>query len=443
MLALAIILMVVAITRLRVPAFLALLLISLGFGVVAGLPSSKVLSAISEGFGNLLGSIGLIIVLGSIIGVFLEKTGAALRLADAILDIAGQRYPGGAVALLGAIVGIPVFCDSGFILLSGLQRSLAQRRGLSSPALALALAGGLYTTHTLVPPTPGPIAAAGNLGATDYLGYVILLGLLISIPTAAIAAWWSKRAWKYGLSVSPALQEGPRTALSTEKLPGLVGSALPIVAPIGLIAAATATQMAGLSQGVVADVIAFWGHPLPALLVGLLCCIPLARQSSEDQWPSWVSEGIRTAGPIVIITGAGGAFGYVLRATSLSGYVGQVITGAALGEIGLLIVAYAIAALLKTAQGSSTAALVITSAMIAPLLPAAGLETPAELALTVMALGAGAMTLSHSNDSFFWVVSQFGGLEPREAYRFFSVQTALQGMTALACTLFLYALLNS
>jgi GntP family gluconate:H+ symporter len=193
LLLLAIVFIVVASSKWNVHPFLALIAASIGLGLASGLPLQEVISAVNNGFGSLMGYIGLIVIMGSIIGVILEKSGAALRIATVILDLVGKKRPTMAMSLIGATVSIPVFCDSGFIILSSLNDAIAKQAKVKKASLALALASGLYTTHTLIPPTPGPITAAGNIGASDYIGTIMLIGFLVSIPTLIVAWLFAKK----------------------------------------------------------------------------------------------------------------------------------------------------------------------------------------------------------------------------------------------------------
>ena len=168
-------------TKFKMHPFIVLLFASYVAGAMAGLPIDKIASTIATGFGNIMAYIGLVIILGTIIGVILEKSNAAIKLAEIVLKLVGKRYPELAMSIIGYIVSIPVFCDSAFIILSSLKKSLVAKTGKSSVALSIALATGLYATHTFVPPTPGPIAAAGNLGLGDQLGVVILFGLVVAV----------------------------------------------------------------------------------------------------------------------------------------------------------------------------------------------------------------------------------------------------------------------
>lgn len=428
----AIVFIVVASSYWKIHPFVALLLATFGLGLAVGIPLQDIIKSVNNGFGGLMGYIGLIVVMGSIIGVILEKSGAAVRIAELILKLMGNKRPAIAMSLIGATVSIPVFCDSGFIILSGLNKAIAKRTKTAQTTLALALASGLYTTHTLIPPTPGPIAAAGNIGASDYLGVIILIGILVSIPTIVMAYFFAVRQ---GGQIEIITTD--EVAIQLDELPSAFQSLLPILLPIALIGLASILSFFKL-EGPIVNWLAFLGHPLVALLIGMICAFSLFKKWDKTHLTDWVGEGIKLAGPILIITGAGGALGGVLKATPLADMVGQWVEGGQFSGTAFLIITFLIAALLKTSQGSSTNALVITSSLLAPMVTLMGFETPVELALVVMAIGGGAMTVSHANDSYFWVVSQFSGIQMKDAYRSFTVMTGLQGVTVLVMTLLLY-----
>ena len=218
----------------KIHPFIGLLVASFGVGLAVGMPLPEIIASINNGFGGLMGYIGLVVVFGSIIGIILERSGAALKIADLILRVVGKKRPALAMSLIGATVSIPVFCDSGFVILSGLNKALAKKSNAKKATLSLALASGLYTTHTLIPPTPGPIAAAGNIGAGDYLGMVMLVGFIVAIPTA-IAAYFF--ALKKGATIET---EEVETVLNeVGDLPSATKSLAPILIPILLIASAS------------------------------------------------------------------------------------------------------------------------------------------------------------------------------------------------------------
>ncbi|KAA5544020.1 GntP family permease [Adhaeribacter rhizoryzae] len=435
---LAVVFIVLSTSVFKIHPFLALLLACFGVGIAVRMPLADIGTTIAAGFGSLMGSIGLVVVLGSIIGVALERSGAALRIADAVLNLVGPTKPALAMSVIGLIVGIPVFCDSGFILLSGINRALAQRSKLANGSLTIALASGLYTSHTLIPPTPGPIAAAGNLGASEHLGTVILVGLAISIPVVLVAYIYAIVAAKK-LGTIPTTSVVPEATSETESIPGLLKSLAPILVPILLISLASVTNILAISPAIAAA-LNFLGSPLIALLFGVGLSIFLLPHWHASAFSGWVSEGILQAGPILILTGAGGAFGALLKATPVAALVGEWLSNNAASGSFLLVISFIIAALLKTSQGSTTSALVITSSMLAPLLTTIGFDTGLELSLLVAAIGAGAMVVSHANDSYFWVITQFSGLTVKEAYQGFTIVTFLQGLTALVCVLLVYYL---
>jgi gluconate:H+ symporter, GntP family len=428
-------------TRLRLHPFLALLAAAFLTGLMVGMPLPDLVQAINGGFGAIMASIGLVIVLGTMVGTILERAGAALKMADVVLRWVGEKRPQLAMSLIGAIVSIPVFCDSGYVILASLKRALARRAQVALASMAVALATGLYATHTLVPPTPGPIAAAGALGAEDYLGTIILVGLVVSVPTIIAGYLWATRvAARIRI---PDENEGAsyeEVVRGFGDLPPAWKAFAPIVVPIVLIALGSIVAFTGYA-GAGASFLRFLGAPLVALSAALLMALLLVPRFDEETLTGWMAEGIRHAAPILLITGGGGAFGRVLSSTPIAELVTGLAEGGLPGGPWALLLPFLVAAGLKTAQGSSTAALVVTSSLMAPLLVGMGLDAPIQVALVIMAIGAGAMTVSHANDSFFWVVTQFSGMEVQDAYTAQTLATLVQGLTALATTFVLYLLL--
>ena len=437
---------VIATTKFGLHPFLTLLCASFITAFAFGLPMVEVVQVVNTGFGSILGYIGLVIVFGTIIGVILEKSGAAVTMADTIIKLLGKRFPILTMSVIGYIVSIPVFCDSGFVILNSLKRSLSQRMQVSSVAMSIALATGLYATHTFVPPTPGPIAAAANLGLGDQLGLVIIVGLIVSIPTILSGVLWANRFRDYHLvdqeieSVNPQTIDQKSTELTAQDYPSPVLAFMPIIMPILMICMGSIANFPSrpFGTGIIFISVLFLGKPLIALIVGLVLSIRLIRLEERiKQLGNFVSQGITAAAPIILITGAGGAFGAVLKVTPLGEYLGQ-----SLSEMGVgILMPFLVAAALKSAQGSSTVALVTTSAMVASLLPELGLDSSMGRVLTVMAIGAGAMTVSHANDSYFWVVSQFSNMNVSLAYRAHTMATLLQGLTGITIVYLLSLLL--
>ncbi|MER8265438.1 GntP family permease [Streptomyces griseus] len=463
-LAISIVLIVVLCGRFRLHPFLAIVIATYGFGLAAmGIGAATgadepfvddLGATIAEGFGSILASIGLVILFGTIIGKVLERTGAAVTLAEAVLKVVGKRHPALAMSVMGWVVSIPVFCDSGYVVLSPLQRSIARKTGKNPVVLGTALATGLYASHTFVPPTPGPIAAAGNVGiGSDGLVWVILFSIPVSLVAALAGLVWALRRTQDLTSSLPGLEESfEEYKQQFERLPGLGRALAPILVPIVLMAtgsvAAFPSGDSTLVDGAFGALLTDLGSPVNALLIGVVLALALlpARRDAKAL-TTWVAEGLVDAAPILVITGAGGAFGAVIKGTPLADYIGTLIgDGSALKGVTALLVLFGISALLKTAQGSSTAALIITSTLAQPLLPTLGLDgtlgaIPIGQVMAVLAIGAGAMVVSHVNDSYFWVVTQFSGMDVKTAYRAHTAATLVQGVSALAAVLVLGAVL--
>ena len=421
-------------TRLKMHPFIVLLLASYIAGALAGLPVEQIALTIADGFGSIMAYIGIVIVLGTIIGTILEKSNAAIKLAELVLKLVGKRFPGLAMSIIGYIVSIPVFCDSAYVILSSLKKSLVQKTGKPSVTLSIALATGLYATHTFVPPTPGPIAAAGNLGLNDQLGLVILFGAATAI-FAMLTGWlWASYIGKKHKTSEDDAQL-PDEKTSEFQLPSATKSLLPILVPIILIALRSiATYPAKpFGSGLIFTFFDFAGQPVNALLLGFLLSLLLFPKFNKETLTGWIGDGISAAAPILLITGAGGAFGTILKESQIGETLGNMLAGYELG----IFLPFIVAAAFKTAQGSSTVALVATSALIAPLLSTIGLDSLNGKVLAVMATGAGAMTISHANDSFFWVVTQFSGMNVKTGYKTHTMATLIQGTSAM---LFIFVL---
>ncbi|GAA4428590.1 GntP family permease [Pontibacter saemangeumensis] len=430
---------VLATARFKLHPFFGLLIAAFGVGIAAGVPLNDVVKAVNEGFGGLMSYIGIVIVAGTVIGKMLEKSGAALRMAEVVLRVVGEKRPQLAMSLIGAIVSIPVFCDSAYIILSSLKKSLAHRAKVPLASMSIALATGLYATHTLVPPTPGPIAAAGNIGASAYLGTIILIGLFVAIPVVTVGYIWAVK-----VASTIHIEGEDEVAYSYEEvvkefgvLPSTAKAFTPIFLPIFLIAMGSIVSYLQYG-GALADFLLFLGTPVVALLIGVFAAFPLMPRWNEETLTGWIGEGLKDAAIILLLTGAGGAFGSVIRATAVADLIKGLAGDGAVSGAFILLLPFFVAAALKTAQGSSTAAMVITSALVAPMLAQAGIVTAVPLALVVMAIGAGAMAVSHVNDSYFWVVTQFSGMKVTDAYKAHTMATLMQGIAAIVATMLLW-----
>lgn len=440
----AIVVMIVAISKFKIHPFLSIMGVSLVLGLVAGIPlvnKTAADGAVTQGLANVIGagfsgtftSIGIVIILGALIGSILEVTGAALKLADMVIRVVGKKRPELAILLMGWVVSIPVFCDSGFVILNPIRRALVKRTMTSSVAMTVALSAGLYISHVFIPPTPGPIAAASTLGIGDNLLLVMGMGALCSIIPLIVGYLFAKYIGKKVKAGDEAdMTELGKTyeELVAEhgKLPNGFIALAPIVVPILLMALGSIAAMAKWS-GVAYDLCAFLGTPIIALTVGTLFgVVQLFGAKKIKLFYEITDNTLRTVGPILFVTAAGGVLGKVIAVSGMVDYITANIT--ILEAVGIFF-PFLLSAILKSAQGSSTVALTTTAGIMAPLMGAMGLGTPVLAALTVMAIAAGAMTVSHANDSYFWVVTNFGEMQPEQGYKTQTLCTLLLGLSSM------------
>ncbi len=431
---LAIVLMIVAISKFKVHPFLSIMGVSLLLALVAGIPLGEIANVIGAGFSGTFSSIGIVIILGTLIGSILEQTGAAFKLADMVIKLVGKNNPELAIELMGWVVSIPVFCDSGFVILDPIRKALVKRTGTSSVAMTVCLSAGLYISHVFIPPTPGPIAAANTLGVGDNLLMVMGIGALASIFPLIAGYFYAKFIGKKVKSADEVVTSDAVVKTYEElvaefgKLPGGFNALAPIIVPIILMALGSIAAMAGWT-GFLFEICNFLGKPVIALTVGTICgIIQLAMAGRMKDFYNLTNDTLKTAGPILFVTAAGGVLGKVISSSSLVTFITENAT--VLASIGIFF-PFILSAILKSAQGSSTVALTTTAGIVAPLLPMLGLDTPIRAALTVMAIGAGAMTVSHANDSYFWVVTNFGEMTPDQGYKTQTGMTLVLGIAAM------------
>ena len=437
----AIVLMVVAIARWKVHPFLAIMGTAIMLAVLLGVPYADIPDVIGKGFGGVFSGIALVIILGTLIGSVLEHTDGAVALARAVERVVGKRHPRLAMMLIGWIVSIPVFCDSGFVLVSPIGKSLAHRSNTSPVPLMLALAAGLFASHVFIPPTPGPVAAAGMVGLENNLLLVIGMGIVISLLSLIPAYFF---AGHIGKRVQAAEPTSDVLATEDEHRCSATLAFLPIVLPIVLMALGSVAALMNIPTDVAA-VFTFLGKPSIALIIALLSCLPLLmQQKMTGQFYDITQSSLKTAGPIIFITAAGGVLGAVVVASGFVDIIKE--SGDSLKVLGVVF-PFLIAAILKSAQGSSTVAITTTASMMgmfsdsSSMMNALGFTTPLAATLVVMAIGAGAMTVSHANDSYFWVVSGFGGIKAGDGYRTMTLMTLIMGITAIALIALAAALL--
>ena len=412
---------VVLTSRTKLNPFASLFIVALLLAVAA-LPKSNVIEILKIGFGNTIASIGFLIIFGAVIAVVMEKSNAAQSIANYILNRTGEKKAAKALGITGYLVGLPIFCDSGYIILSGLVEPFSKRAGVAAPMIAFVLATSLYAVHCLTPTHPGALAAAEILQAD--IGMLILLGALFAIPAAVAAYFWIQFRTQ-NIIFEENKNSDPATA-NDESLPPLSLSLLPIVAPLMLITLASLLSLLNLAaDNIVFSFVAFIGQPIMALFIGAALSLLLLHNKSVTAINQVIAAAIEKAGPILIITGAGGMFGMVIKETEVGAYFGNILLNAGLG----LAVPFLISAILKTAQGSSTVAVITAASLLAPMLNTLGLDTEVGKIFTALALGAGSMLVSHANDSYFWVISRFSNINPGITLKIYSSATFVMGAT--------------
>ena len=455
----AIAIMVVAISKWHLHPFIAILLTALIFGIVSGIPLPQMTTLTGSGFSKIFAGIGLVIIFGTLMGTILEQSGAALKIADCIIKLLGKRHPVLSMAIMGWVVSIPVFCDSGFVVLNPIREALVKKTQSSPVAMTVALSGGLYLSHVFIPPTPGPLAAAETLGLSGNLLLVMGMGLLCSIFPMFLLILFSnyigrRISCSADASTNTASSSSTTSACTTNastgtpsanstdadriaakynaiieksgKLPSAALSFAPIIVPIILMSLASILQGAEMQQQL-KDVVLFLSNPTIALAIGLLFATFLLKRGSGFE--EMVENSLKRSGPILFITAAGSVLGNIVAGSPLVGFItdnAQVLNG-----LGLLF-PFLVAAMLKSSMGSSSVAIITAAGIVAPFAKAMGLASPIGLTLICMAVGAGSMTVSHSNDSYFWVVTKFGRMDIKSGYKTQTLATLILGLGALA-----------
>ncbi|WP_169752544.1 GntP family permease [Campylobacter mucosalis] len=429
-------LMIYMISKLKVHPFLALMSVSLALALVAGISPTRIPAMIGDGFSGTFKSIGIVIIFGALIGMVLEKTGAALKLADMVVNAVGSKRPELAMLIMGWIVGIPVFCDSGFVVLDPIRRALRKKIAANPVGMAVGLSGGLYASHVFIPPTPGPIAAAGAIGVDSNLLLVIVMGAVVSVPVLIAVYIFSKFIGK-----EVVLDDDDSTQKSYEELireygvlPSGFLSIAPILMPIVFMALGSVAKVAGIGGGF-GTLLVFLGNPIIALAIGaIFAVILLASTNKLDTFNHITNETLKVVGPILFITAAGGVLGKVITEAGFVEYIKQ--NAHIISSAGIFF-PFIISAILKTAQGSSTVAIVTTASIMGmfsagdSLMSALGLTTQIAGVLCVMAIAAGAMCVSHANDSYYWVVTNFSGMNPQQGYKTQTMMTFIMGVVGM------------
>ncbi|SFJ31316.1 gluconate:H+ symporter, GntP family [Terrisporobacter glycolicus] len=432
-LGLGITLLIFMMLKTKMHPFLAMIISASITGLVGGMPAGDVVNSITTGFGNTLGSIGIIIGFGVMMGEIFEVSGAAKKMAQIFVEKLGKGREELALAITGFLVSIPIFCDSGFVILSPLAKSISRNTKKSVISLGLSLALGLVITHTLVPPTPGPVGVAGIYGAN--VGTTLLLGIVCAIPMTLVGLLYAKYIGQKQYKVpgedgesylssedlgAMAHDEVAATLIGKEEvLPSAFMSFMPIFAPIILILLKTVTTQMGLEGGYI-EVINFLGAPVIAVGLGLIIAIyGLGKGQDKKEITNTMEKGIKSAGVIMLVTGAGGALGMIIRDSGAGDYIAGLIANTALPAV---IIPFAISSIVRLIQGSGTVAMTTAASVTAPMMATLGLSPE----LAVLSACMGSLVFSHFNDSYFWVVNRtLGVTEVKEQLRGYSVASTI------------------
>lgn len=417
--------------KLKIHPFFSLVFASFTFALLSGMGFENMLEAFTSGVGGTVADIGIVIALGTVTGTLLEKSGAAETMARTILKITGPKHAALGLAATGYFVSIPVFCDSAFVLLSPIAKRLSRDTKISMTTMAVSLAMGLHATHMLVPPTPGPLSVAGILNAD--LGAVICFGALVSIPVTLAGYFVAKVLGNKYYYLPKELEEITDTEMQEQnsKTPSPLMSFLPIIAPIFLMLGKTVSDMNGAKNGFT-NIISIIGSPVIALFIGLIFALYTYFTIFPKDYSVWTFEGsigesLQTAGQIILIVGAGGAFGSVLKASPLQGILTSAFSGLSLGILAPFIIGF----IFRTCVGSATVAMVTAATMVAPLLDAFGMSTPMGRVIAMLACAAGGFMVFHGNDDFFWITTSTSEMETSIAYKTIPIASIFQSLTAL------------
>ncbi len=428
-----IILLLTLILRFKIQAFIALLIASIVLGILAGMEPLNIITTIKDGMGNTLGFVAVVVGLGAMFGSILEHSGGAEALAKYLLDKFGEKNTSSALMLTGFFVAIPVFFDVGFIILIPLIYSLQRKTKKSLLLYGLPLLAGLAVTHAFIPPTPGPVAVADILNAD--LGWVILFGFIVGIPTAIISGPIFAKYIAKRIHVDAPKLEMDGIAITNFPSVGMILSIIGL--PIVLIVGNTFLNSPLLEDINIPDVVKKWmgliGHPFTALILANLIAwylLGIKRGVKKDDLLKITTKSMGPAGIIILLTGAGGVFKEMLVNTGsgemIAGYLSD-------GGMGILLFAFIVAALIRVMQGSATVAMITAAGLTAPLL--LGGVGELQKALIVIAIASGASIMSHVNDSGFWLVSKYLGLTEKQTFRSWTVMTtilALVGFTTVS-----------
>lgn len=419
--------------RFKIKPFLTLLIASFLFGIFLKIDILETLYLISKGFFSIVLIIGPIIVIGTVLGKFLNETGVSKKMVNTFISYFGIDNIPLSLNLIGLIISIPVFCDAAFILMSSIVKDLSRITKKNIILLSVCLATGLYSAHVFIPPTPGPIAASAIINAD--IGLLFLIGIVVGIIVSISGYVWMKFLFKKEFKIKSV--EIKSHDFTSDRS---IVSFLPVIVPILLISTSTIIKYPKLdiNQLPFLKIFEIIGKPEIALLIGFIMTLIFLKKDEIQSTPQWIIKSLKNSFEILLITGAGGALGYIIRE---SGIIDNLNLNIATGLASIFSV-FILATIIKTIQGSSTVAIVTTCAITAPILQSIGMTSELEKVILIISIGSGAMTISHVNDSYFWVVTKYSNIEMNDVLKYFSSATLIQGLTGLVLSIFIFIFLN-
>ncbi len=435
-----VVLLLLMVLRFRLSAFIALLITSVIVGILAGMPLSAITSSMQNGMGNTLGFIATVVGLGAMFGQMLESSGGARSLSRYLIKKFGTEKASWALMLTGFIVGIPIFLDIGLIILVPVVYALTRDSGKSILYYGIPLLAGLAVTHAMVPPTPGP-TAVGQILEVD-LGWVVIFGLIAGIPTAIIAGplFGSFIAKKIDIGVPDILLETESGEKQKEEVYPLFRTVIFLIAlPLLLIIISTFVNLGvekqTLNKSLITDIIVFAGHPFIALIIATLLSVLmcLRRVFKGKEVLNLSTKALGPAGIIILVTGAGGVLKQILTDSGIGKILAESVAGS---SIPIILLAWIIAALVRITQGSATVAMITSASIISPMIKSFSFTQP-HTALVVVSIAAGATIMSHVNDSGFWIVSKYLGMNEKQTLKSWTVMETIVAVVGLIITLIL------
>lgn len=418
--------------RTKLHAFVALLLVSLIVGILAGMPLGDVVTSMQNGMGSTLGFVAVVVGLGAMFGQMLEVSGGAERLARTLIQRFGEDKSQWALGFTGFLVAIPVFFDVGFIILVPIVYGLAKKTGKSLLYYGIPLLAGLAVTHSFIPPTPGPIAVADLIGAE--MGWVILFGAIAGLPAMILAGPMFGKYIAKRLHVTVPDYMKLEEINYDKELPSFGMIASLIMIPLVLILLNTVSGVILEEDNIIRQILTFLGHPFVALTIATLLTfyfLGTKRGYTRQEVQDIATKSLEPAGIIILVTGAGGVFKQILIDSGVGQVLGDIMAGSPLPP---LLLAFLIAAAVRVAQGSATVSMVTAAGLMSPLIEISHLEGPI-LGLMVIAIASGATILSHVNDSGFWLVGRFFGLSVKDTLKSWTIMETIIGVVGLGVSM--------